>query len=140
VLDVGCGYGVIGMQSAKLGAAAVEMTDVSFLALECAQRGVAANGLGAVCRVFASDLYSDIDEHARYDLILSNPPFHAGHSIDTTAAEALISGARARLAKAGVLRIVANRFLAYNKLMQKVFGKVDVLKQDGKYWVLEGKG
>jgi 16S rRNA G1207 methylase RsmC len=139
VLDVGCGCGVIGMVTAKLGAARANMIDVSLLALACTQRGIEANDLGDRCQVFGSDLYSDIADSEQYDLILSNPPFHAGHSVDTAASEALISGARERLAKGGALRLVANRFLAYDKLLRKVFAKVEVVKENGKFWVLEGK-
>jgi 16S rRNA (guanine1207-N2)-methyltransferase len=138
ILDVGCGYGIIGMQAAKLGATSVSMVEVSFLALYCAQRGAQTNGFRGICRAFGSDLYSDIAEGEKYDLILSNPPFHAGHSVDTAASEALISGARERLSKGGALRLVANRFLAYDKLMRKVFTKVEIVKEDGKFWVLEG--
>ncbi|MFN8371439.1 MAG: class I SAM-dependent methyltransferase [Anaerolineae bacterium] len=140
VLDVGCGSGVLGMLAAKCGAAQVELSDVSLLALDCARQGVNTNGLDAVCVVIASDLYSALADDARYDLILSNPPFHAGHSVDTAAAEALIGGARERLAQGGALRLVANRFLAYNKVMQKVFSKVNVVTEDTRYWVLEGCG
>lgn len=139
VLDMGCGYGAIGIQAAKLGAVHVAMADISLLAMSCGLINIMRNHLEAYpCQFIPSDLYSDIGD-TRYDLILSNPPFHAGHSVDTAASEALISGARERLAKGGALRLVANRFLAYDKLMRKVFAKVDVVKGDGKFWVLEGK-
>jgi 16S rRNA (guanine1207-N2)-methyltransferase len=113
--------------------------DAYWLALQCAQQGIDANGL-AQCRVIASDLYADLGD-AKYDLILSNPPFHSGHTVDTQAAEALIKGSWEHLTGSGRLRIVANRFLPYDKLIKATFGagNTRVIVDNGKYWVLEGK-
>lgn len=138
VLDVGCGSGVIGLYAAKLGAAAVDLVDASWLAVACAARGVDENRLGDTCRAWASDLYSDVPGPA-YDLILSNPPFHAGHAVDTDAATELIAGAKSRLTSGGRLRIVANAFLPYDRLLREVFGAAHVVAEDARYRVLEGK-
>jgi len=138
VLDIGCGYGVLGLAAARYGAAAVDLVDSSWLALDCAGHGIQANGLGAVCRAWASDLYSDVGPEP-YDLILSNPPFHAGHAVDTEAAAELIGGARERLAPGGRLRLVANLFLPYDRLLADVFGaeQVRAVYEGPRYRVLE---
>lgn len=138
VLDVGCGCGVIGLYAAALGAQA-DLIDVNWLALDCARRAIAANRIESA-RLWASDIYSDVGD-APYDLILSNPPFHAGQGVDTEAAEELIVGAWERLSSGGRLRLVANRFLPYDRAMQAVFGqgRVAVVKQDRRYRVLEGR-
>ncbi len=138
VLDVGCGCGVIGLYTAALGAQA-DLVDSNWLALDCAQRAIAANRIESA-RPWASDIYSDVGD-APYDLILSNPPFHAGQGVDTEAAEELIVGAWERLSPGGWLRLVANRFLPYDRAMQPVFGanRVSVLTQDRRYRVLEGR-
>ena len=146
VLDVGCGVGVIGLQAARLGAAAVDMVDAAWLAVDCARQGVQSNWLADRCRVWASDLYSDVpaidpesNVPAGYDLILSNPPFHVGHAVGTDAAEALIRGAFARLNRGGRLRVVANLFLPYDRLMADVFGqgRVTTVAEDTRYRVLQ---
>ncbi|GAB4571573.1 MAG: class I SAM-dependent methyltransferase [Anaerolineae bacterium] len=138
VLDVGCGVGVIGMAAARLQARAVDLVDAAWLAVACTQEGLRANNLTATCSVWPSDLYADVDARA-YDLILSNPPFHVGHGVETGAAEALIAGAYERLAKRGRLRIVANAFLPYDRLMAEVFGahNVQTVREDTRYRVLE---
>jgi 16S rRNA (guanine1207-N2)-methyltransferase len=135
---VGCGSGAIGLHAARLGAAAVDLIDASRLAVACAGRGIDENRLGDTCRAWASDLYSDVPGPA-YDLILSNPPFHVGHAVDTDAATELIAGAKARLATGGRLRIVANAFLSYDRLLREVFGAARVVAEDARYRVLEGK-
>lgn len=139
VLDVGCGSGAIGLHAAQLGASAVDLVDASRLAVACTAAGIRANGLAATCRVLASDLYADL-EAPPYDLILSNPPFHAGHAVDTDAATALIGGARDRLASGGRLRLVANAFLPYDRLLADTFGaeRVRVVAEDTRFRVLEG--
>ncbi len=138
VLDVGCGVGVIGLAAARHGAAVVDLVDAAWLAVDCAEQGIRANRLGDRCRVWASDLYSDVPGEG-YDLVLSNPPFHAGHGVRTDAAEALIAGAFARLAPGGRLRVVANLFLPYDRLMTAVFGqgRVTTCYEDTRYRVLE---
>ncbi len=130
VLDVGCGTGVIGLYAARLGAASVDMIDSSFLAVQCAQEGILANGFAATCHAWTSDLYSDAGDEP-YNLILSNPPFHIGHAVETEAAQALISGARDRL---------VNLFLPYERLLKGVFGErsVRIVQEDTRYRVIEG--
>jgi len=136
LLDVGCGYGVIGLHAARQGASAVDMVDSAWLAVEMARRGIAANGLTDVCRAWTSDLYSDVPGET-YDLIVSNPPFHAGHKVVTDAATALIAGARDRLSKGGALRLVANRFLPYDRAIESVFGRVTVVRENDSFRVLQ---
>lgn len=137
VLDVGCGYGIIGLAAAQHGARSVDMTDVNLLAVECAALSVQANGLRQ-CAVIASDLYEGLQGKA-YDLILSNPPFHSGHQIETETAEALIYGAWEWLEGGGRLRLVANRFLPYDRIIRAAFGEARIIAEDNRYWALEGR-
>lgn len=71
-----------------------------------------------------------------YDLILCNPPFHSGQSVDTGAAAEVIRGAREHLTRGGTLRLVANRFLPYDRLLREGFGACAVLREDGRFRVL----
>jgi 16S rRNA (guanine1207-N2)-methyltransferase len=143
VLDMGCGVGVIGFAAARHGASQVDLVDANWLALDCARRGAQANDLETRCRVIPSDLYSDVA--GEYDLILSNPPFHIGHGVDTLATHALIAGARERLTtgrkagRGGALRIVANRFLPYDKALIEVFGACRTIAEDTRFRVLEAR-
>lgn len=136
VLDVGCGTGAIGLCAGRLGASAADMIDSAWLAVACAAHGIRANGLDDVCRVWAGDLFADVDGQP-YDLILANPPFHAGHTVDTGAAEALIAGAYDHLGRQGVLRLVANRFLPYEQLMRDVFKRVRIVRETTRYYVIQ---
>lgn len=135
VLDVGCGVGVIGIVAAKLGAD-VTMTDANLLAVEATAHNV--ERLGLTADVLASDAYQHLGDQ-RFDLIVSNPPFHRGTKVDLTVANEIITGAARRLHPGGSLVIVANAFLAYGKQMSKVFTRVDTLATTPQYHVLRGE-
>lgn len=85
----------------------------------------------------ASDVFSHINE--RFDLIVSNPPFHDGVDTAYRAVEELIFQAKNHLTKGGELRIVANAFLPYPDLLDKAFGKHDVLAKSTKFKVYSAR-
>lgn len=133
VLDVGCGTGVIGVVAGSRGAGAVTMTDVSLLAVAAARRN--ADLTEVPVEVVPGDLYEGV-EGRRFDLIVSNPPFHQGKVVDYDMPQRLIAEARAHLNPGGRLVIVANAFLPYDRLMREHLGEVDVLAATRQYRVL----
>jgi len=76
VLDVGCGYGPIGIAAGIMGASSVVMLDVNERAVELARENAAANGLLQI-QAMQSDLLEAVAEK-RFDIIISNPPIRAG--------------------------------------------------------------
>lgn len=134
VLDVGCGYGPLGIAAAQLGAAHVAMLDICQLALAAAHENVARLQL-ANTSVLASDGLTAVAGQA-YELILSNPPFHAGRAVDTAMAAAFFAQARALLTPAGRLLLVANSFLNYEPILAQHFASVVVIARDRSYKLL----
>ncbi|MEM6160258.1 16S rRNA (guanine(1207)-N(2))-methyltransferase RsmC [Erwinia sp. P6884] len=132
VLDVGCGAGVLSAMLASFSPKVrLFMTDVSAAAIEASKATLAANQLEG--EVFASNVYSDVT--GRYDMILSNPPFHDGMQTSLDAAQTLIRGAAKHLNMGGELRIVANAFLPYPQVLDETFGSHEVLLQNGRFKV-----
>lgn len=74
VLDLGCGYGAIGLVIGKLYQKDVDMVDVNKRAITLAKTNVLKNGIQA--HVFYSDGFQEITQS--YDLIVSNPPIRVG--------------------------------------------------------------
>lgn len=137
VLDIGCGGGIIGLAAARAGARVV-MVDDDLLAVRCAQASAHACGLAERCTILPSDVTGTIPDH-RFDLILSNPPFHAGIDVTTGTAHRIIREAFDHLRPGGYLRIVANRFLPYDRVLREVFGSARILAETGRFYVLEAQ-
>lgn len=76
VLDVGCGYGPIGIAAGIMGASSVTMVDVNERAVELARENAAANQIKQA-KAVQSDLLEAVSEQ-RFDAIISNPPIRAG--------------------------------------------------------------
>ncbi len=137
VLDVGCGYGIIGLVASRLGAAHVDMVDANLLAVASARENIALNALANIA-AFPSDVTSAVAGN-RYDLIVSNPPFHAGKMVDYDVAATIVDDARHLLNPGGRLVLVANRFIRYDRLMRGRYTSIRILAETGKFHVLEGK-
>lgn len=135
ILDVGCGTGVIGGALGQW-ARTVHMTDVNLLAVECARMTAQLNRLSDA-HVYPSDVYADVPD-TRFDLIISNPPFHKGFDVSKDTAAQIIIGAAECLKPSGRLVLVANAFLPYERLMEPCFAQVRTLAQDNRYKVLAG--
>lgn len=80
VLDVGCGYGPIGLTAAKLAPNGhVTMVDVNERALALAAENACLNAISNVT-IQESDGLSALGDR-QYDVILTNPPIRAGKEV-----------------------------------------------------------
>jgi len=136
VLDIGCGYGLLGLCAAVEGAELVHLIDTNLLAVASSRETITLNRI-TNAEVFAVDLLDQIGTN-RYDLILSNPPFHTGHAVDYQIAQAMIDQSFQALSPRGQMIIVANRFIRYDHLIKSIFGNVSTLIESGKFHVLSG--
>lgn len=132
VLDIGCGAGVLATVAGKLNTeVSLTLTDVNAAALVSSETTLVANGLKG--DILASDVFSHIT--GQFDLIISNPPFHDGRETSYFAVESLIAQAKKHLTPQGKLCLVANAFLPYPDLLDKAFGKHQVILQSNKFKV-----
>ena len=133
VLDLGCGYGIVGLLAARLiGAEQVWLCDINRKAVELTVKNAAANGLSGVT-VVKSDGFRNLDT-AGFTLILSNPPYHTDFSV----AKHFIEKGFNRLAIGGRLLMVTKRRDWYRNKIAAVFGGVKVHEIDG-YFVFEAE-
>lgn len=132
ILDLGCGAGIIGTYiKQKFPNIHLVMSDIHAMALESSRRTLLINNL--MGDVIASDVFSHIK--GKFDVILSNPPFHDGLDTAYRAVTALITQAKWHLKEGGELRIVANRHLPYPDLLDQHFGSHEVLAKNNKFVV-----
>ncbi|MEK6793159.1 MAG: methyltransferase [Spirochaetota bacterium] len=103
VLDMGCGYGALGLPiAARFPAAQVILVDRDLLAVHWAKTNALAHGLSNVS-VYGSLGYRDVPEEERFDWILCNVPARIGEPF----IRHLLACGRTRLTETGELRIVA---------------------------------
>lgn len=130
LLDLGCGYGCIGIVLAKTYSLALTQADVNGAAVEAAKANCAANGV--VGQVVQSDCFSGIS--GTFNTITLNPPIHAGKEVTyrmyEEAADFLQTGGRfyvVTLKKHGAESTLAK--------LQSVFGNCETLRRKKGYYV-----
>ncbi|MFP4062433.1 MAG: class I SAM-dependent methyltransferase [Halochromatium sp.] len=132
-LDLGCGYGPIGLTLAALAPQGrTLMVDKDFVAVDFAQRNAARNRLeNASSRL--SNGFEQVPPEMRFDLIASNVPAKVGKELLSI----LLHDAHARLRPGGQLYLVTisglRAFIKRN--LEEVFGNYDKLKQGAHYTV-----
>ena len=128
VLDLGCGYGVVGILAGKLiGEENIIMCDISERAVEYAMKNAVINGVPDI-KIRLSDGYQNVEEN-NFTLILSNPPYHADFSVP----KKFIESGFSKLAMGGKLVMVTKRLDWYKNKLSSVFGGVKVRERDGYY-------
>jgi 16S rRNA (guanine1207-N2)-methyltransferase len=132
-LDLGCGYGPIGLTMAKLAPhGKVFMVDRDFVAVEYAKKNTELNG-AANCQVFLSNAFSHIPDNVRFDVIASNLPAHVGKELLFL----ILSDAKRYLKDDGRLYVVTiagiRDFIKRN--FRQVFGNYKKVKQGRSYTV-----
>lgn len=122
VLEIGCGFGIVGLVAARLSCSGeVVMTDVDVEAVHSSTRSVDANGLTERCRVLPSDVASAVADE-RFDVVVTNPPFHVGKATNLDVPAQFIRDAFHVLSPGGRLFLVANRTLPYERWVGNCFG------------------
>ena len=131
VLDVGCGYGPLGLSLAKAYGVQATMVDINNRALDLARQNAERNKVEAT--IFQSNIYEQIE--GKFDHVISNPPIRAGKQV----VHEIIEKSREFLKDGGDLTIVIQKKQgapsARNK-MEDVFGNCEIVKKDKGYYIL----
>ncbi len=106
VLDLGCGYGYLAVQAASLMPRSLLATDNQAGAVACAQQNLLQCGVPA--QVLADDCGSQLRK--KFDLILCNPPFHAGFSTNPALHHKFLQAIARLLQPKGEALVVVNAF------------------------------
>lgn len=134
ILDIGCGWGAIGLVAATLNEnATVTMVDIDLRAVALSNKNSAYLGLENRAKAIGTaDILKEISES--YDLVLSNPPFHQGTSILIE----LFTGVRDKTAKNGqIYLVVENSYVnKFTDILIKVMGNCKTIKDNGRYSIL----
>lgn len=134
ILDVGCGYGPIGLALAKTTSRTIEMVDINERAVELAQKNAAHNQIATV-DIHPSYLYETLND-TEYAAIVSNPPIRAGKQV----VHQILTDAYALLKPAGTLTVVIQKKQgapSAKKRMEEVFGNAEIIAKDKGYFIIQ---
>ena len=101
LLDLGCGYGAVGIILKKLNEVTLYGCDINKYAVEMAVKNAALNLVEAT--YFVSDSFSNVV--GTFDAIVLNPPIHAGKEV----VYGMFGGAKKHLAKMGAFYVVIQK-------------------------------
>jgi 16S rRNA (guanine1207-N2)-methyltransferase len=134
VVDLGCGYGAMGIVAARLAPQGfVILTDVNARAVQLARENVRRHGVPNAAVVQADGLTPF--HHEVFDVVTCNPPLRAGNAV----VHRLIEEARERLKPQGQLWLVAQTKQGAKSLLRRVtevFGRAEVRALKGGYRVI----
>jgi len=126
LLDLGCGYGAVGIYAAKIiGDGNVTMSDIDARCISLAKSNAAQNGVAGVL-VCESDCFDGIIERG-FTVIMSNPPYHSDFSVPKRFVEKGFN----RLAVGGRLVMVTKRREWYKNKLISIFGGVAIAESNG---------
>lgn len=134
VLDVGCGYGPIGIYIRKNCNVNVTMCDVNKRALHLAEMNCKENHVSDI-RILESDGYSAFSNGEQFDTIITNPPIRAGKKV----VYEIVLGSRNYLKQSGRLFLVIRKEQGAKSLIRDLeeFYHVEVLERSKGFFILE---
>lgn len=133
VLDIGCGCGVLGLSMALINPSIkLILSDINSHAITSTERNIKDNKINNAT-VVASDVFLNIQQ--QFDVIVSNPPFHDGIKTDYRMFEQLLNDAMKHLKPNGYFYFVANSFLPYESMLNKIGISYVLLNANTKYKV-----
>ena len=137
ILDLGCGYGTLGLTIALFNKdARVTLADVNTRALALCKKSARNLEVESRVTILQSDVYENIE--GPYDSIVINPPIRAGKKVTY----AMYEGAKQRLTYGGSLFIVirkAQGALSAKEYITELFGNCTLLERHKGYHIYQAK-
>ncbi len=133
ILDMGAGYGAIGIVLSRLYDKPVLMAEINERAVGLIQKNIQENKVTA--EALHSNLYSAIAEKEVFSSIVTNPPIRAGKQV----VFAIYEGAYQHLLAGGELWVVIQKKQgapSSKEYIEKLFGNCEIVKRDKGYYIL----
>ncbi len=133
LLDVGCGYGIIGLTISKVMNTKPTLIDVNRRAVHLSAMN--AKSLGIVAETKVSDIYSEVTD--KYDVIVTNPPIRAGKDVVME----ILLGAKEYLNPDGELWCVMRKDQGAKSAISKMkeIYDVDVINKSKGFYIIVAK-
>lgn len=134
IIDMGAGYGPIGITAAGLFHAKPLMVEVNEDAVELLSENIKRNNVDA--KVMTRRHYDEVKD-IKVDMYITNPPFRAGKNVVLD----MVDDAFMRLNDEGAFYMVVQKkqgMPSYRRKIEEVFGSAEVVLKDKGYYVLKG--
>ena len=135
ILDLGCGYGTIGLTLAKAHEEArITLADINSRAVALCKRNAELLNLSPRVTILQSDIYEKIE--GPYDSIVVNPPIRAGKVVTYR----MYEESKQYLIDGGSLYIVIRKAQgapSASKFIEGIFGNIKLLKRDKGYYIYQ---
>jgi len=134
LLDLGCGYGVIGISAALIAGAKPTMRDINQRAVELAKKNAQTHDVKAY--ITQGDGYTDIEK--KFDIIITNPPIRAGKK----AYYPWVQNAPRYLNEGGEFWAVVQKkqgAQSFIRLLEEAFGACETITREAGYHVMRAK-
>ena len=133
ILDVGCGYGFIGVVLCSFFSSSCLFSDVNKRALHLCKRNIKENGIEG--NVVESSIYDNID--GTFDIVVTNPPIRAGKSV----VYSILKGAKSHLNKGGRLWFVMRKDHGVKTAIKDLSDvyEIEVMEKDKGFYIIRAK-
>lgn len=134
ILDVGCGYGTIGITLGLTNPnVTIDMVDVNLRALDLTRKNALANSINNI-NAYESNMYENVNK--TFDMIVTNPPIRAGKKV----VYGIILGAYDHLNDGGSMWCVIQKKQGAEsalKALKEKYKDVKVVCKDKLYYIIE---
>ena len=134
ILDMGAGYGPIGIVVSKLYNKKTVMCEINERAYNLILKNIKENNSDSLA--YNSNLYESLDNNMKFSSVITNPPIRAGKDIVFK----IYEGAYERLAKNGELWVVIQKKQGAPSSKEKLislFGNCEIITRDKGYYILK---
>ena len=134
ILDMGAGYGPIGIVVSKLYNKKTVMCEINERAYNLILKNIEENNSDSLA--YNSNLYESLDNNMKFSSVITNPPIRAGKDIVFK----IYEGAYERLSKNGELWVVIQKKQGAPSSKEKLislFGNCEIITRDKGYYILK---
>ena len=130
-LDVGCGYGPIGIILSSFFNLEIDMIDINKRAVHLCGMNIKENNI--IGNTFVSNIYDNVNK--KYDFIVTNPPIRAGKEI----VYKILFESQKHLLPGGALYFVVNKNQGAKSIVRDLgkVGNVEILKKNKGFFVIK---
>lgn len=133
ILDVGCGYGFMGIVLSKILNGKATLVDINKRAVHLTSRNIKENQVDA--KSFVSNIYENVQ--GKYDIVLTNPPIRAGKITVLN----ILKNAKEHLRDEGMLWFVIRKDQGAKSIIKELetFYEINVVKKDKGFFIITAK-